>query len=68
VISGTINMGVGDKLDKEKTQPLGPGSMAIMQPKTNHFVWTRDEAVVQLSGTGPWGITYVNTNEDPRKK
>jgi hypothetical protein len=68
VISGTINMGVGDKLDKEKTQPLGPGSMAIMQPKTNHFVWTREEAVVQLSGTGPWGITYVNANEDPRKK
>jgi hypothetical protein len=28
-----VNMGVGDKLDKEKTQALGPGSMAIMQPK-----------------------------------
>lgn len=68
VISGTVNMGVGDKLDKEKTQALGPGSMAIMQPKTNHFVWTKEETVVQLNGTGPWGITYVNPNEDPRKK
>jgi hypothetical protein len=68
VISGTVNMGVGDKLDKEKTQALGPGSIAIMQPKTSHFVWTRQETVVQLNGTGPWGITYVNPAEDPRKK
>lgn len=67
VISGTINMGVGDKLDRQKTKALGPGSMAIMQAKTNHFVWTKEETVVQLNGTGPWGITYVNPADDPRK-
>src|SRR5919106_5798147 len=67
VISGTVNMGIGDKLDKQKTKALGPGSMAIMQPKTNHFVWTKEEAVVQLNGTGPWAITYVNPADDPRK-
>ena len=67
VISGTLNMGVGDKLERSKTKPLGPGSMAIMQPKTNHFVWTKEETVVQLNGTGPWTITYVNPAEDPRK-
>jgi hypothetical protein len=55
-------------LDKQKTKALGPGSMAIMQPKTNHFVWTKEEAVVQLNGTGPWAITYVNPADDPRKK
>lgn len=67
VISGTFNMGVGDKLDRSKTKSLGPGSMAIMQPKTNHFAWTKEEAVVQLNGTGPWTITYVNPADDPRK-
>lgn len=40
----------------------------IMQPKTNHFGWTKEEVVVQLSGTGPWGVTYVNPADDPRKK
>jgi hypothetical protein len=35
VISGTINMGVGDKLDPAKTKPLPAGSVAIMQIKTN---------------------------------
>ena len=67
VISGTVNMGVGDKLDRSKTKPLSPGSMAIMQPKTNHFLWTKEEAVVQLNGTGPWVITYVSPADDPRK-
>ena len=41
--------------------------MAIMQPKTNHFVWTTEESVVQLTGTGPWEITYVSPADDPRK-
>jgi len=68
VISGTANMGVGDKLDMKKTKPLPVGSVAIMQPKTNHFLWTKQETVVQVHGIGPWGITYVNPADDPRKK
>jgi anti-sigma factor ChrR (cupin superfamily) len=68
VISGTFNMGTGDKLDEAKTMPLTVGSIAIMQPKTNHFAWTKEETVVQLHGTGPWGVTYVNEADDPRKK
>jgi len=47
---------------------LSPGSMMIMQPKTNHFAWNKGEVVVQLNGTGPWGVTYVNPADDPRKK
>lgn len=68
VLSGTFNMGVGDKLDTGKSMSLPPGSIMIMQPKTNHFAWTQEEVVVQLSGTGPWGVTYVNLADDPRKK
>ena len=68
VISGTFYMGVGDKLDMKKPMALSPGSMMIIQPKTNHFAWTKEEVVVQLHGTGPWAITYVNAADDPRKK
>jgi len=39
-----------------------------MQPKTPHFAMTKVETVVQLHGTGPWGVTYVNPDDDPRKK
>ena len=68
VISGTFNLGMGDKLDAAKTKPLSVGSVAIMQPKTPHFGWTKEETIVQVHGVGQWGVTYVNPAEDPRKK
>ena len=68
VISGAFHMGVGDKLDTAKTTALPPGSVAIMQPKTTHFGWAREETIVQVHGMGPWGVTYVNPADDPMKK
>lgn len=68
VISGTFNMGTGDKLDAKQTKALSAGSVAIMQPKTNHFAWTKGETIIQVHGVGPWAITYVNPSDDPRKK
>jgi len=67
VLSGVFHMGTGDKLDPKQTKPLAAGSVAIMQPGTNHFAWTRSETVVQLHGIGPWGVNYVNPADDPRK-
>lgn len=68
VLSGTFNLGMGDKLDPTKTKALSAGSMAIMQPKTNHFGWTKEETIVQVHGVGPWGVNYVDPADDPRKK
>ena len=68
VISGTLNMGAGDKLDEAKTMPVSAGSLVIMPAKTHHFGWTKEETIVQLNGVGPWGVTYVNPADDPRKK
>ena len=68
VISGTFNMGTGDTLDQSKTMPLSAGSVAIMQPKTNHFAWTKEETIIQAHGVGPWAVNYVNPADDPRNK
>jgi quercetin dioxygenase-like cupin family protein len=68
VISGTFQMGLGDKFDNEKLQPLPAGSFAIMASGTRHFAMTKEETVIQLHGMGPWGINYVNPADDPRKK
>ena len=68
VISGTFNLGTGDKFDPSKTYPLSAGSLVIMQPKTNHFAWTKEETIVQVHSVGPWGLTFVNPADDPRKK
>lgn len=68
VISGAFYMGLGDKLDPDRSTGLTAGSVMLLQPKTHHFAWTQEETIVQLHGTGPWGITYVNPADDPRKQ
>jgi anti-sigma factor ChrR (cupin superfamily) len=68
VLSGTFNIGAGDTFDQAKTKALPAESVSIMEANTNHFVWTTEETIIQLNGVGPWGITYVNPADDPRKK
>ena len=68
VISGTFNIGMGDKLDPTKTQAISAGAVAIMQPKMNHFAWTKEETILQVHGVGPWAVNYVDPADDPRKK
>jgi quercetin dioxygenase-like cupin family protein len=68
IISGTLNMGMGDVFDTTKTRALTPGSVAIMPPGTRHFVWTSEETIGQVHSIGPWSVTYVNPTDDPKKK
>ena len=68
VISGTFNVGMGDKIDPAKTQAIPVGGVAIMQAKMNHFAWTKEETILQVHGVGPWAVNYVNPADDPRKK
>src|SRR5947199_10833025 len=66
VISGTFNMGTGDRLETAMTKPLSAGSVAIMQPKTNHYGWAKEETIVQVHGVGAWAITSANSADAPR--
>jgi hypothetical protein len=68
VLSGALHMGIGDKLDMSKTTAMPVGSVMIIQPKTPHFGWAKEATVLQVHGVGPWGITFVDPAEDPRKK
>ena len=68
VITGTFRLGMGDAADRRKAQPLGAGSFFAMEPGMAHFAFTDEDTVIQLNSTGPWTLTYVNPNDDPRKK
>lgn len=68
VIQGTFVLGMGDKADAGTETTLGAGSFAFMPAGMRHFVRAQGQTIVQLHGTGPWGITYVNPLDDPRKK
>ncbi|WP_413294537.1 cupin domain-containing protein [Bdellovibrio sp. HCB185ZH] len=65
VISGNFWMATGDDA-KAKMMKLPPGSFARMKAGTHHFA-RGEAAVVQINGMGPWGITYINPADDPRK-
>lgn len=67
VISGTFLMGLGDKFDNGKLQALPAGGFGVMLTGTKHFAMTKEATIVQLHGMGPWGINYVNPDDDPRK-
>lgn len=68
VISGTLNLGFGEKADRSNTKPLPAGSVIIIQPGVNHYSWASEETVVQVHGTGPLIIEFVNPDDDPRIK
>ncbi len=68
VISGTFNLGLGDKLDTTKGKALPAGSIFEMPATTHHFGWTSEETMIQQQGIGPWGINYLNAADNPRQK
>ena len=69
VISGTFNLGMGEKFDTTKGgKALEAGAFAYLAPNTKHYAWSKGETVIQLHGQGPWQINYLNPADDPRKK
>jgi quercetin dioxygenase-like cupin family protein len=68
VIQGAFVLGMGDKVTDDGVKALTAGSFAYMPAGMRHFVRAQGDTVVQIHGTGPWGITYVNPADDPRKK
>lgn len=68
VVKGTFKVGMGEKFDAVAMTSLPAGAFAALEPETRHFAESRGETIVQLHGTGPWRITYVNPADDPRKQ
>ena len=44
------------------------GSFGYWASGMKHFAWVKGETIIQVHGMGPWGITYVNPEDDPRTK
>jgi quercetin dioxygenase-like cupin family protein len=68
VLTGTFNMGRGDRFDAAATKPMKAGSFMVMPRGTHHYAWTKGETLVHVYAVGPWGITYVDPADDPRSQ
>ncbi len=68
VISGTFRLGMGAKVNPADARALPPGSFLALAPGMVHFAIADEDTVIQLNSTGPWSLTYVNPDDDPRRK
>ena len=68
VISGTFYIGMGDKFDEKAGRTMPAGTFGRWAAGMQHFAWAKGETVIQLHGTGPWSISYVNPADDPRNQ
>src|SRR5215469_13511682 len=50
VISGDFHLGMGDKLDEDKSMLLTAGGFAVAPARMNHYAWTSSPTVVQIHG------------------
>ncbi|TVR47402.1 MAG: DUF4437 domain-containing protein [Puniceicoccaceae bacterium] len=66
VLQGTFHFAHGEEFDRDRTMALKEGGFAIMPPGAPMFGYTEEETIIQLHGTGPWGIEYINPEDDPR--
>jgi quercetin dioxygenase-like cupin family protein len=68
ILSGSFGVGMGDKADEASIKTLGPGDFVRMPKQMHHYAMAKEATTIQIHGMGPFAITYVNPNDDPRKK
>ncbi|WP_331292041.1 MULTISPECIES: cupin domain-containing protein [Methylobacterium] len=67
LLSGSLVHDMGRTIDARRGQPLQQGAFLHLPAGMPHALWTRREAaVIQVSGTGPFGLDYIDPSDDPR--
>jgi ketosteroid isomerase-like protein/quercetin dioxygenase-like cupin family protein len=67
IIAGTFVLGMGEKFDEGAAKDLPTGSYAVLPATMRHFAMAKGPTTVQVTGTGPFVINYVNPADDPSK-
>jgi quercetin dioxygenase-like cupin family protein len=67
VLSGSFALGMGEKFDPAALKTLPVGGYALLPAEMRHFAMAKTAATIQVHGTGPFVLTYVNPADDPSK-
>ena len=59
ILSGTWYMGYGEKADQAKLKAMTAGSFFTEPANVAHFIEIREPTMVQVSGNGPSGRSFV---------
>jgi quercetin dioxygenase-like cupin family protein len=68
VLSGTAAMGMGDTWDESKMQTVAAGGYVAIPAQMHHMFLAKTAVTIQVHGTGPFVVNYVNPADDPSLK
>jgi quercetin dioxygenase-like cupin family protein len=60
VLKGTFLVGMGETYDENKLQTMNVGNFILMPKEMRHFAMNKGEVIVQIHGTGPFKVNWVN--------
>jgi quercetin dioxygenase-like cupin family protein len=66
VRSGTLLVGMGDKLDPAAAKPLAAGDTGTIPANMHHFAIAKGPTTISIRSEGPFAITYVNPADAPK--
>jgi quercetin dioxygenase-like cupin family protein len=67
VLYGVLDVGMGEKLDRTRTKAYERGAHLSIPANAPHYALTGNQTIIQLSGTGPFAVTYVDPAHDSSK-
>lgn len=66
VISGVLRYGEGLRLDPRAETFVHAGDFFAAPAGMGHWIAINEDAVLQVTGTGPWKIDYLDPRDKPR--
>ncbi|HXF48981.1 MAG TPA: cupin domain-containing protein [Verrucomicrobiae bacterium] len=66
LLSGTVVVGFGDKIDQEKGTVLTSGAYGFIPAGKAHWAVAKTDAMFYQHVSGPASVTYVHPEDDPR--
>jgi quercetin dioxygenase-like cupin family protein len=63
VLKGTFLVGTGETYDESKLQAMNVGNFVLMPKEMRHFAVAKGETIIQVHGTGPFKLNWVNPAE-----
>ena len=63
VLKGTFLVAPGEAFDEAKLQTMNVGNFAMMPKEMRHFALCKGETIVQIHGTGPFVVNWVNPSD-----
>ena len=65
IISGEFHIGIGDKAVEKDAHVLKAGGYHYLPATQHHYAFTKVPTVVQITGEGPFNITYIDPKDNP---